>query len=403
MTWRDPLVALLVGFAVAAALTPLVGRLARAVGAVDRPRGRGVAAGGTPLLGGLAIAAGVAIGMLVALPDASQISEAQIDNLHALLLGGLVITVVGALDDRFDLHPLAKLAGQVLAAAIPVSQGVEVGNITLPFLGALDFHGFGGPLTVLGFVAVMNVVNLSDGIDGLAAGVCAIAALALGFVAWDLASGQHASILAGAVCGAAVGFLVHNFNPASIFMGDTGAMLLGYLLAGVAVEGSVKTNAVLALVVPMMVLAVPFLDTTFVVLKRLKAGQPIYTADQNHFHHRLTRIGFSQRRVVLYLYAWAGSLAMVAVALKYVPYNDDRDHYDPLWTSVVGVVVLAVLAFSAYLVVLLEIVKLRRLDARRLRRARPGLSEREIDEDVRRALETGEIDAITDDHPTVGR
>jgi UDP-GlcNAc:undecaprenyl-phosphate GlcNAc-1-phosphate transferase len=180
-------------------------------------------------------------------------------------------------------------------------------------------------------------------------------------------------------------------------------MLLGYLLAGVAVEGSVKTNAVLALVVPMMVLAVPFLDTTFVVLKRLKAGQPIYTADQNHFHHRLTRIGFSQRRVVLYLYAWAGSLAMVAVALKYVPYNDDRDHYDPLWTSVVGVVVLAVLAFSAYLVVLLEIVKLRRLDARRLRRASPGLSDREIDEDVRRALETGEIDAITDDHPTVGR
>ncbi|EHN11418.1 Undecaprenyl-phosphate N-acetylglucosaminyl 1-phosphate transferase [Patulibacter medicamentivorans] len=402
MTWRDPFVALLVAFSVAAAVTPLVARLARLAGAVDRPRGRGVALGGTPLLGGLAIAAGVAVAVLLSIGDlpSSPTWDGRVDNLHHILLGGLAITVVGVLDDRFDLHPLAKLAGQAAAAWIPVSQGVEVGNITLPFIGAVDFGSFGVPLTILGFVAIMNVVNLSDGVDGLAAGVCAIAAIALGIVAWDLQK-EHASLLAGATCGAALGFLVHNFHPARVFMGDTGANLLGFLLAAVAVEGTVKTGAVLALVVPLMVLAVPFLDTTFVVLKRLKARQPIYGADQNHFHHRLSRLGFSQRRVVLYLYAWAAALAGVAIALRFVPYNDDRDHYDPLWTSVIVVIVLLVLAFSVYLVYLLEIVKLRRLDALRLRHLRPDVSEQDIDDDVTRALQTGEIDAITGEHLAV--
>ncbi|WP_320670360.1 glycosyltransferase family 4 protein [Patulibacter defluvii] len=402
MTWRDPFVALLVAFAVAAAVTPLVARLARLLGAVDRPRGRGLAVGGTPLLGGLAIAAGVGVAIAISIGDfpSTPVWEGRSDNLHHILLGGLAITVVGVLDDRFDLHPLAKLAGQAAAAWIPVSQGVEVGNITLPFLGALDFGSFGVPLTVAGFVVIMNVVNLSDGVDGLAAGVCAIAAIALGIVAWDLQK-EHASLLAGATCGAALGFLVHNFHPARVFMGDTGANLLGFLLAAVAVEGSVKTGAVLALVVPLIVLAVPFLDTTFVVLKRLKARRPIYSADQNHFHHRLSRLGFSQRRVVLYLYAWAGALAGVAIALRFVPYNDDHDHYDPLWTSVIVAIVLLVLAFSVYLVYLLEIVKLRRLDALRLRRLRPDVSEQDIDADVTRALETGEIDAITGEHRAV--
>jgi UDP-GlcNAc:undecaprenyl-phosphate GlcNAc-1-phosphate transferase len=324
-------------------------------------------------------------------------SVSQAHNLRAILLGAVLIAVVGAVDDRFDLPWLAKLLGQVAAAWIPVSQGVVVENITLPFV-ILRFDEIGTPLTILGFVVLMNVVNFSDGIDGLAAGISAIGAIALGVVAADLLK-DHAALLAAATAGAALGFLVHNFHPARVFMGDTGAMLLGYLLAAVAVEGAVKTQVVLALVVPFIVLALPVLDTTFVVLKRLKTGTPIYNADQEHFHHRLSRIGFSPRRTVLYLYLWAGSLAGLAVALRFVPYHpDDTDAFDPLWTSVMGAIFLAALAVSVYLVLVLEIIKLRRLDALRLRRARPGITDAEIDADVARALETGEFSAITGEH-----
>lgn len=399
MNWRDPLVGLLVAFAIAAVLTPVVAQLARLIGAVDRPRGRGLAAGGTPLLGGIAIFVAVVAAVLIALPDTPGVLGGSRERLYAILLGGAAITAVGAVDDRVDLPWLAKLAGQIAAAWIPVSQGVVIDNITIPWLGAVQFGAFGEPLTILAFVVLMNVVNFSDGIDGLAGGVSAIAAIAMGIVAWDLGR-DHASLLAAATAGAALGFLVHNFHPARVFMGDTGAMLLGYLLAAIAVEGSVKTNAVLALVVPFVVLALPVLDTTFVVLKRLKSGVPIYSADQNHFHHRLSRIGFSPRRTVLYLYAWAASLASLAVALRFVPYSDNRGNFDPIWTTVIVVILLAALAVSFYLVVVLEIVKLRGLDAARLRRIRPDATDQEIDEDVARALETGEYDAITGGWPT---
>lgn len=396
MNWRDPIVGLLVAFAVSAALTPVVARAAVVLGAVDRPRGRGLAVGGTPLLGGLAMLVAVVAAVLVEMPE----PVAQADNLRAILLGAVLISVVGVVDDRFDLPWVVKLLGQIGAAWIPVSQGVVVENITLPFV-VVSFADVGTPLTVLGFVILMNVVNFSDGIDGLAAGIAAIGAIALGIVAADLMK-DHAALLAAATAGAALGFLVHNFHPARVFMGDTGAMLLGYLLAAVAVEGAVKTQVVLALVVPFIVLALPVLDTTFVVLKRLKSGVPIYNADQNHFHHRLSRIGFSPRRTVVYLYLWAGSLASLAVALRFVPYSDNRGNFDAAWTTVMGVILVACLAVSVYLVTVLEILKLRRLDARRLRTARPGISDDEIDADVARVIETGEFSAITGEHRPVG-
>ncbi|MCK9247979.1 MAG: undecaprenyl/decaprenyl-phosphate alpha-N-acetylglucosaminyl 1-phosphate transferase [Solirubrobacteraceae bacterium] len=399
MTWRDPIVGLLVGFAVAAALTPLAARLARTIGVVDRPSDRGVARGGTPLLGGLAILAGVLVAVPLVL-DGGRFEHELSPELKSILVGAVVITIVGAIDDRLDLHPLLKLLGQTGAACVPVTHGVLVANITFPFLGAVDFGGLGGPLTVLGFVAVMNVVNLSDGIDGLAAGVCAIAAVALGIVAWDLGR-DAAGVLAAATCGAAVGFLVHNFHPARIFMGDAGANLLGYLLAAVAVEGSVKTQVVPALVIPLLVLALPFLDTTFVVLKRLRTGRLPWAPDQNHLHHRFGRLGFSQRRTVLYLYAWTAALAGLAVALRFVPYSPQPETYDWAWMAVMIGLALVVLAFSLYLVVVLEIVKLRSLGARRLRRLRPDVTDREIDADVERALETGEFAQITGERPSL--
>ncbi len=385
----DAVWGLLVAFAVAALLTPLTARFAVRVGAVDRPRARGLAEGATPLLGGLAILAAVLVASLVVLEPSPRVE----DRVTGILLGAVVIAIVGALDDRFDLDPAVKLAGQVVAAVIPVRAGVEVENITLPFLGAVDFGSFGAVLTVAGIVAVMNVVNLSDGIDGLAAGVCAIAALAFAIIAFDLGR-SHAGVLAAITAGAALGFLIHNFHPASVFMGDCGSNLLGLLLGCIAVEGAVKTQAVLALVFPLLVLAIPFLDTTFVVLKRMKYRRPVYQADANHFHHRFSRIGFSQRRTVLYLYAWATTLGAFAVALRFVPYSDDAGRFDAVWTLVMGVIGALVVAASVYLVYVLEILKFRRLDAVRLRRQRPGVTDEEIDADVEERMETGEFDAV---------
>ncbi|MBX5439991.1 MAG: undecaprenyl/decaprenyl-phosphate alpha-N-acetylglucosaminyl 1-phosphate transferase [Solirubrobacteraceae bacterium] len=368
--------------AAAAALTPLTARFARAVGAVDRPRERGLAERPTPLLGGLAILAGVLFGCALFLRWDQQ--------LRGILAGAALITLVGAIDDRFDLPPLVKLVGQVVAAIIPVASGVTVENVTLPFIGPLDFGGLGAPLTVLGLVAVMNVVNFSDGIDGLAAGVCAIAGVTFAIIAFDLHR-DAAGVLAAIVGGAALGFLFWNFHPASVFMGDAGALLLGLLLGCVAVQGSLKTNAILALIFPLLVLTVPFLDTTFVVLKRMKYRRPVYSADRWHLHHRLANIGFSQRRAVLYLYAWTLIQAGLALALRFVPYSENDGTFRLGWSLVMIALGLVALAASVYLVYVLEILKFRRL----LRRRRPEAT----DEEVARHLETGEFDALDDPGP----
>jgi UDP-GlcNAc:undecaprenyl-phosphate GlcNAc-1-phosphate transferase len=382
---REALYACLVAFAAAALLTPVAARLARRVGAVDGLKARGLASEATPLLGGLAIFAGALIAALLFMPDN--------ERTRGILVAAALITLVGAWDDVRDLPPGAKLAGQVLAALILVDANVVVRNITFPFLGALEFGDLGGPLTVLGLVAVMNVVNFSDGVDGLAAGVCAISAIAFSVIAFDLGR-DTAGILAAITAGAALGFLVHNFHPASVFMGDCGSNLLGLLLGAVMIEGSLKTNALVALVGPLVVLAVPFLDTGFVVAKRIKYRRPVYRADSNHFHHRFHRMGFSQRRTVLYLYAWTITMAGLAVALRFIPYSDDRGHLDPGWTAALAACFLIALAASAYLVYVLEILKLRRLRAWQLRRTDPDTSEHEIDQEVQRELETGEFSAL---------
>src|SRR5579871_557378 len=211
--------------------------------------------------------------------------------------------------------------------------GVVVTDVTIPFIGSFQFPNAGGVLSAIWLVGMMNVVNFSDGVDGLAAGLCKIDGIAFAVIASDI-SVPAAVVLAALPAGASLGFLFHNFHPASVFMGDSGANLLGYLLGVVAVIGSVKTNAVVALVVPLVILAVPFLDTGFVVAKRLKYHRKPWSADANHFHHRMARIGFSQRKTVAYLYAWTALLAGVAVALRYVPYHDrgvTHPHYHLGW------------------------------------------------------------------------
>ncbi len=392
----DALYAFLVAAAVTALLTPLTMRLARAIGAIDEPRERGLSERPTPLLGGLAIFAGALAAALIWLPAGYF---AQHELWHGVLLAAAVITLVGALDDRFDLPPGIKLAGQIAAAVIVVHFGVAVKAITLPFIGKLDFPNAGvtnaGPvLSVIGLVAMMNVVNFSDGVDGLAAGVCVIIAATMAVIAFDL-DRQQPGVLAALTAGAALGFLFYNFPPASSFMGDCGANLLGLLMGVITVEAAVKTAAVVSFVLPLILLAVPFLDTTFVVLKRLKYRQPIYRSDNEHFHHRMARIGFSSRRTIAYLYAWTLMLAGLALALRFIPYSDHKGHLHTGWTLVLVGLGLIVAAASVYLVYVLEILKFRRLAAIRVRRLRPQASPAEIDLDVAKRLETGEFQALS--------
>jgi UDP-GlcNAc:undecaprenyl-phosphate/decaprenyl-phosphate GlcNAc-1-phosphate transferase len=337
--------------AIAWLLVPYVERLAFRIGAIDYPKERSLHDKPMPRLSGLAILVAVEASGWIWLPGDSQS--------RWILIGGVAMAGVGFLDDLYDLPALPKLCGQIAAALIPVLAGVRVENLTLPFLGGFGLHGWAYPLTVLGIVAVANVINFLDGVDGLAAGVCAIAAVTLATIALSLER-NSAGVLAALTAGAALGFLRHGFPPASSFMGDTGSLLLGYMLATASVQGALKTNAVIALAFPLIVLAVPILDTGFVVAKRLKYRQPIYQADSWHFHHRMANIGFSQRRTVAYLYAWTIVMAALALALRFVPYSDNHGHFNALWTAVMLVLIAAALAYSVYLVYVLEILKLRR-------------------------------------------
>ena len=330
-------------------LTPAVGGMARLLGAVDRPGERRRHGRTVPRLGGLALFLGIFVPALAFL---------HLDReMRGLLLGAAVATTVGAVDDFRGLTWWEKLGGQVIAAAIPTGFGIWVHRFTFPILGVHVMPSWvGRPLTVIGIVAVMNMVNFLDGLDGLAAGVCAISAVTFALIELDLGR-PNPAILAAIVLGATIGFLRHNFYPARIFMGDSGALLLGFTLAGISVQGLLKTASLVSLFLPLAVLAVPIIDTSFVVAKRIKHGLPVYEADRSHLHHRFLNIGYTQTRAVLTIYAWCGTLAAAALATRFVrphPHGDWRP-----WALVVDAVIgLAALAASVYIVYLLEIVKL---------------------------------------------
>src|SRR6476619_619021 len=381
--------------------------LAKAIGprGMDIPNERSLHEVPTPKLGGLAVLVAVLIGGTIFLPWDHET--------RAILGGAILITAVGVVDDLVDLPAGLKLLGQIAAAIIPVASGVTVDTFTLPFLGRIDPGSvqlvdppligaidLGQVLTVFGIVAVANVINLIDGVDGLAAGVCLISAGALTVIALSL-DRNAAGVLAAVTAGASLGFLRHGFPPASSFMGDTGSNLLGYLLAVITVQGALKTNAVVALFFPLAILAVPILDTSFVVAKRLKYRRPIYRADTEHFHHRMARIGFTQRRTIAYLYGWTVVLAVVALALRFVPYSDNHGHFDPIWTTFMVVLLAAALAASIYVIDVLEILKLRQIRWRQLVGLRgpqaPPPAEAEVEEGVARELETGTFAAVDPD------
>jgi UDP-GlcNAc:undecaprenyl-phosphate GlcNAc-1-phosphate transferase len=331
-------------------LTPGVGRFARYIGVVDEPgETRRVHTHPVPRLGGIALLLGIFVPALAFL---------ELDGPYrGILLGAAIATTVGAIDDFRGLPWWGKLGGQVAAGAVAVGFGVTVDRFTFPGFGSQELPEWAaGAATIVWVVAIMNMVNFLDGMDGLAAGICAIAGSTFAIIGLSLGA-PEAALLSAIVAGACFGFLHHNFYPARIFMGDSGALLLGFLLATLAIEGLVKTAALATLVLPLLVLAIPIVDTSFVVAKRLKYRQPLYEADRTHLHHRFMNIGFSQKRAVVYMYAWCGILAAAALSTRFLP---PRPHgeWDLSNALIAGGMALLAVAASVYIAYLLEIVKL---------------------------------------------
>ncbi len=314
--------------------TPVVRRLAIRLGWIDHPSDRKVHPKPTPTVGGLAIFLGVsaALGVSRLVPFLSGVHESTSD-LDAALLAGVVIMVVGVWDDIRGVSALGKLAGQILAAGLLVLSGVQLLYFYFPGQGILSLSpDLAVPLTVLWVVAMVNAVNLIDGLDGLAAGVVAIGALAF-FAYMYRAPGlagepSAAALLSAAIAGSCVGFLPWNFNPARIFMGDSGSMPLGLLLAVATISGVGRSAyppsggdfaaVAIPVMVPLLVLAIPFLDVVFAIVRRVRKGLGIAHADKEHIHHRLLDIGHSHRQAVLLMYLWSALISGSALAVAFI-------------------------------------------------------------------------------------
>ena len=339
----------LLAFVIVVLLTPAVGGMARRFGVVDSPGGRRLNIRPIPRLGGIALFFGIFVPALAFVHLGRET--------RGLLIGAAVAVTVGAIDDFRGLRWFEKLGGQILAAVIPVGFGIWVSRFTFPFIGIHALPVWvGAPLTVIWIVAIMNMFNFLDGMDGLAAGVAAIAGLTFSVIALSLAK-PDAAVISAIVFGACLGFMRHNFYPARIFMGDSGALLLGYVLAAVSVQGLLKTAATVALFFPLLVLAVPIADTTFVVIRRLKHGESPFVGDQAHLHHRFLRRGFSQPRAALTIWAWCISLAAAALATRFIPFRANGVWH--LWPTIAAAAIgLVALGISVYVVYVLEIVKI---------------------------------------------
>lgn len=301
-------VSLIVAFIAAIILTPLVKRLAFRLGAVDAPNYRKVHARIMPRLGGLAIYAAFIIGVLLL----KLVTNFQSDYLYAILLAATIIVVTGIIDDMREISAKAKLLGQIVAACIVVfGGGIQIENINLPFGGELEFGWLGIPFTIIWIVGITNAINLIDGLDGLAAGVSTIALMTLAVMAMILGNGIVIA-LAAILAAATIGFLFFNFHPAKIFMGDTGALFLGFMISVLALLGF-KNVAVISFVIPVIMLGVPISDTFFAIVRRLRSGKKWSDPDKSHLHHRLLDLGFSHRQTVMIIYAMAAMFGLAAV------------------------------------------------------------------------------------------
>lgn len=338
--------ALCVAAVVVAALTPLVARVARRLGAVSGPGGRHIHEMATPRLGGVAIAIACCVplvGAFVVDSGVSRIVERSWQQPVAILLGGLVLCAVGALDDVRGVRAGTKLTFQILAASVAFALGLRIEAIDLPYLGVQQMGVFALPVTLLWIVGVTNAVNLIDGLDGLAAGIVFFASLT-NFVVALVAGSVLVALVMACVMGAMIGFLLYNFNPAKIFMGDSGSYFLGYVLATASLAGNLaKASTTVSLLVPLIALGVPVFDTLFSILRRFAQRRSIFSADREHIHHRLIDLGLTHKRAVLTLYAASIVFMVAAIVLAL-----GRDWSVGLAILAATVVMLGLVRFGKY-------------------------------------------------------
>ena len=307
------LLALAVAFLISFSATPTVIALAHKIKAIDIPKDeRRVHKKPIPLIGGLAIFYGFVISVLC---------FAVIDRqVMGLLLGSVIIVTVGVIDDMRDLSAKLKLLFQIVAAAIVIYFGVEIEYVANPFAKwfgpqYINLGLWSIPITMIWIIGVTNAVNLIDGLDGLACGVSTIASVALLSMTL-LSQNLNAAIITAALAGAGFGFLPYNFNPAKIFMGDTGSTFLGFVLACISIQGIMKMYALISIAVPVLILGLPIFDTLFAIMRRIAKKKPVMAPDRGHLHHRLLDMGFSQRQTVTILYTLTSILCLTAVVMS---------------------------------------------------------------------------------------
>ena len=325
MDWLEYGVLFAVAAVVTIALTPLARKLAIKLDAIDYPSARRVNMLPIPRMGGVAIFGGILAALAVAGFGVYALGwvDPFIDyngievNYWGVLLGTVLIFLVGAVDDVVDLNPKAKMLGQIIAACVVAGSGLLFSSIHNPFgEGYIEFGWVAYPLTVFYLVAFANVINLIDGLDGLAAGITGISAITI--LLFAVLTGRFdAALFSVILVGVCAGFLKSNFFPASIFMGDSGALLLGFSLGVISLFAVARSALFVSLLVPILAAGVPILDTFFAIVRRKREHRPIDEADKGHIHHRLMRAGFSQRATVLIMWAWTALLAACGVIITW--------------------------------------------------------------------------------------
>lgn len=345
VTLRHFVVLGLIALVVTLVLVPLVRKLAIKLDAVDYPSARRVNTVPTPRMGGLAICGGLLAALIVEVVGEvffgwagfyTHHSNGRVNHL-GVILGVGIIAATGALDDIKSLKPKYKLGGQILGACVIVASGILLAAVRNPFDGGfITFGWFAYPLTVFYLVAFMNVINLIDGLDGLAAGIVAIASGFLFAIAFGKGL-EETAMLSIILLGACLGFLRYNFNPASIFMGDSGSLTLGAMIAVISLLGVMRSPTFIVMVVPLIIAAIPIMDTAAAIVRRLYHHQPIQQADKKHLHHILLAEGFSVRKAVLIVYGWTAVLGMGAYIMS------------RSYGIVVGIVFAALVVISFYI------------------------------------------------------
>lgn len=325
--WWIPYACLFVtALAATLALTPLAGKIAWKLGAVDKPSKRRINKTAVPRMGGIAIFCALIAAVCVQYygttclgwPVVLVPNRFSSVDYHLLAVAFLIIFLTGAVDDVRQLSPKAKLAGQLLAAAVAVASGLTVGAISNPFApGDIELGWLAYPITVIYLVAYVNIINLIDGLDGLATGITFIASLTLFFLA-NLGGRLDAAALSISVAGACLGFLRYNFNPASIFLGDSGSLLLGFSLGTISLLNVTRFAGLTTIIVPLVISFVPIIDTFSAIIRRKRAHVSVGQADKGHIHHRLIQDGYNQREAVLLIYAWTLFLCAGAVLMTQV-------------------------------------------------------------------------------------